>query len=293
MTYVKLFGSILDSTVWNEPGSTRLVWITMLAMADQHGCIWASVPGLAKRAGVERAECERALACFTAPDPDSRTKDFEGRRIEAIDGGWILLNHGKFREMLSAEDQKSKATERQRRHRESKGPVTLSVTPCHASSQNVTPVTTSDQIKSDQIISKEKSPVPENAPAPRRRGRPKKASVPLPFTLPEALDALAAGGRFVATPLEQGPAIAAQSLIRRFGLGQWRLAGEWLAAGGESYRDVVDSRALSQLPAWIVHAEKWHASGRPRVAKGGTGQLFGNKPLEPMPAITESETSTM
>ena len=50
--YTKLFGSILDSTVWATPATVRVVWITMLAMADEHGVVSASVGGLARRAVV-------------------------------------------------------------------------------------------------------------------------------------------------------------------------------------------------------------------------------------------------
>lgn len=112
--YTKLFGSIVTSTVWRLDSDSRIVWVTMLAIADQDGVVSASVPGLAHVAGVSREACERALAAFLAPDPDSRTSDYEGRRIEAVDGGWMLLNHGKYRDMLSLEDRREKAAKRQR-----------------------------------------------------------------------------------------------------------------------------------------------------------------------------------
>lgn len=117
MSYTKLFASILDSTIWSESPAIKLVWITMLAMADKNGEVMASVPGLAKRAGVPLEECQEALQKFLSPDPFSRTPDDEGRRIEVIDGGWSLLNHAKYREMASKEDQKNAAAIRQRRFR--------------------------------------------------------------------------------------------------------------------------------------------------------------------------------
>jgi hypothetical protein len=103
-TYTKLFSSITASTVWQEPAGTRLVWITMLAMADKAGCVWASVPGLARIANVTMEETVRALETLTAPDKWSRTPDNDGRRIEPIDGGWRLLNHAKYRAIRSAEE---------------------------------------------------------------------------------------------------------------------------------------------------------------------------------------------
>lgn len=105
-TFTKLFSSITESTVWCEPDRTRLVWICMLAMADQHGRVWGSIPGLANRARVPVEDARAAIDTFLAPDVDSRTKDFEGRRIEIIDGGWRLLNHEKYRAIRDEESVK-------------------------------------------------------------------------------------------------------------------------------------------------------------------------------------------
>lgn len=118
--YTKLFSSIIHSTIWQQPAHVRLVWITMLAMKDAHGVVEASVPGLAKAAGYSVGETEQALAHLMAPDPYSRTPDHDGRRVEKIDGGWFVLNHHKYRDELSPEDQKAKAAERKRRWRDSK-----------------------------------------------------------------------------------------------------------------------------------------------------------------------------
>lgn len=106
ITFTKLFSSITESTIWCEDAETRLVWITMLAMADKKGRIWASIPGLANRARVPVEATEKALDKFLSPDAYSRTPDHEGRRIEPIDGGWRLLNHEKYRAMRDEEERK-------------------------------------------------------------------------------------------------------------------------------------------------------------------------------------------
>lgn len=103
MTFTKLFSSITESTVWCEPDRVRIVWIAMLAMADSKGRVWASVPGLANRARVPLEDAQDAINRFLAPDPYSRTPDYEGRRIEPIDGGWRLLNHEKYRSIRDSE----------------------------------------------------------------------------------------------------------------------------------------------------------------------------------------------
>ena len=106
--YVKIFGSILDSSIWQEGHATVRVWFTLLCMADRQGRVRSSFPGLADRAKVTREECRTALAIFEAPDPESKDQDWGGRRIERIDGGWQLLNYGKYRE-LQTEDQRAAA----------------------------------------------------------------------------------------------------------------------------------------------------------------------------------------
>jgi len=119
-TYTKLFSSLLDSTVWQESLPTKVVWITMLAMKDKDGYVGASVPGLARRAGVSLEECEAALDKFLAPDTYSRTKENQGRRIVVADGGWTVLNHFKYRNTLSAEDRREYKRVKQAEYRRRK-----------------------------------------------------------------------------------------------------------------------------------------------------------------------------
>jgi len=96
--YTPLFGSIVTSSIWNESSETRIVWITILALADAHGKVEGSVSGLAPVARVPIESCEKAINRLKAPDKYSRTKEYDGRRIVDIDGGWQILNFTKFRE---------------------------------------------------------------------------------------------------------------------------------------------------------------------------------------------------
>lgn len=123
--YTKLFNSIITSTIWTEDDKTRIVWITMLAIADQNGEIQGSIPGLARLAGVSIEDTETALEKFLSPDQYSRTPDHDGKRICKIDGGWELLNHAKYRKMASLADQKEANAKRQKRHRDRNATVTL------------------------------------------------------------------------------------------------------------------------------------------------------------------------
>src|SRR5213076_2944716 len=104
--YTKLFNTIVTSTIWQEDDKTRIVWITMLAIADQYGVVSAAVPGLASVANVEVEAARAAVKKLLLPDPDSRTKDFNGQRIEEVEGGWKILNYEKYRRMLNEEERK-------------------------------------------------------------------------------------------------------------------------------------------------------------------------------------------
>lgn len=130
MHFTKLFHSILDSTIWQEPATTKILWITMLAMSDRNGEVQASIPGLAVRAGITLQETERGLTALLSPDAYSRTKDHEGRRIAECEGGYVLLNHSKYRALLSAEERREYNRRKQAEHREKQRTCQIPVSTC-------------------------------------------------------------------------------------------------------------------------------------------------------------------
>lgn len=97
--FTKLWASILESSIWSEPVENRVVWITMLTMSDRNGFVGASVDGLARRANVSIDAVRAALATFQQPDPNSRNKDNDGRRVEEVPRGWHILNYTYFRDL--------------------------------------------------------------------------------------------------------------------------------------------------------------------------------------------------
>ena len=92
INYTILKSSIVNSSIWNEDSDTRIVWITLLALRNKNGEIYASIGGLAHQARVSREAAAAAVAKFLLPEPDSASRD-DGRRIVEIEGGWKLINH--------------------------------------------------------------------------------------------------------------------------------------------------------------------------------------------------------
>lgn len=125
MPYVKLDVNILHSTLWIERDQ-REVFITSLLMAAPreftepmrqikidstrfvepafivppgwYGFVQAAGPGIANAAGLTRKEGLQALRKLGEPDQESRSKDYEGRRMIRVDGGFLILNFMKYRD---------------------------------------------------------------------------------------------------------------------------------------------------------------------------------------------------
>lgn len=116
--YTKLFQTIVTSSLWSEDSKICKVWVTLLAMTDRNGEVLATIPGLARICALSIPEVEAAIQKFESEDAYSRTPDDGGRRIQAIEGGWLILNYAKYRDMASREDLKRQNAERQRRFRE-------------------------------------------------------------------------------------------------------------------------------------------------------------------------------
>lgn len=179
MAFTKLHASIVHSSIWQESHPTRIVWITMLALADEYGIVGASVGGLARAANVKREECEAALQTLISPDPDSRDGT-TGERIEKVQGGWLILNHAAYREKQTRSQ--ALAAERTRRWRTKKEQVHAQATGDDRDVTERHEASPSDLICSDLICSDLDS---EESPEESSPRKPK----PLPEGFAEFYDA--------------------------------------------------------------------------------------------------------
>lgn len=119
--YNKLFTKILDSSIWLEPSPTRVVWITLIASMDEDSfCHFSATENLARRAGVTNEECEKAILCFLEPDQNSGDPENDGRRIEKVPGGFLILNGPKYRDIYNRVRDREVTRIRVQRHRDKK-----------------------------------------------------------------------------------------------------------------------------------------------------------------------------
>lgn len=113
--FTKLVPEIVMSSIWNESPEVRCVWIAMLATKDENGYVRGNAASLARLANVSLESAKEAIEKFQLPDPESNTPDNDGRRIQAVPGGWFVLNHALYR----GKDYREYEAERKREYRRS------------------------------------------------------------------------------------------------------------------------------------------------------------------------------
>lgn len=77
-------------------------------MADRDGVVWSSVVGIADRARVPLEDTRAALLLLSSADPDSRSENDEGRRIEKVERGWRIINLSTLKERARKEAEKER-----------------------------------------------------------------------------------------------------------------------------------------------------------------------------------------
>lgn len=96
MSFFPLDQDLFTSSLWLEgTPEERCLWIWLIANRDQaDGVVRHREIAIAAGARLSRPVIEAALAKFEAPDPDSRTRANDGRRIDRTEDGFVrILNH--------------------------------------------------------------------------------------------------------------------------------------------------------------------------------------------------------
>lgn len=129
MHYNKLYSTLVGSSLWTEDRDTRLLFITMLAMADRNGIVYGTRIGLARLANIEMTpfdavgdpDCD-PFAKLMAPDCESgdilRNPENQGRRIEEIEGGFRLINFNHYQTLMASDTRKEQNRLAQRSFRQ-------------------------------------------------------------------------------------------------------------------------------------------------------------------------------
>lgn len=134
--YSKLDCGIVDSSLWEMPHEYLRVWIAMLAKTDATGYVRVAAPAMARLCHLTREDFDRIIDVYCSPDPESRTSDHDGRRLEKVEGGWQILNYAKYREGLKQPDSSAGRMRKLREKRKCDGfAVTVTVGDAYAEAE--------------------------------------------------------------------------------------------------------------------------------------------------------------
>lgn len=124
-SWAPLWSGIVMSSLWDEDDFTIKVFLTMLAVKDaDHICrvtpyeLWKLTKAYNGKEKTQEQVLE-ALKVLSSPDTKRRDhQEFQGRRIKAVEDGWLVLNGEKYRQKVSDEMKKARNRRAQAAHRE-------------------------------------------------------------------------------------------------------------------------------------------------------------------------------
>lgn len=170
-TWAPLWSGIVDSSIWDEPDYVVKVFLTMMAVKDADHIVRFSAYQLGRKARKTEAEVLDALKILSSPDTRRLApQEHEGRRILAVEEGWLILNGSKYRELVSLEMKRARNRRAQAAWRERKKKTITP--PTGAERRYVKAFENGDEKAADAIAA-------EGLPAPRviDQGKP---IVPIP-----------------------------------------------------------------------------------------------------------------
>lgn len=92
---------IVDSSLWDEPYHIRILFTTMLAKKDSDHVVRATAYNLHRWANITQEETSEGLKVLSSPDRRRLDpQEHEGRRIQQVADGWLVLNGAKYEEMM-------------------------------------------------------------------------------------------------------------------------------------------------------------------------------------------------
>jgi hypothetical protein len=99
--YTPVFDSIYTGTLYGK-WPTAAVWASLLPLFDKNGVLDLSIDAICGMTGWPRDLMEQGISALMQPDPHSRTKGEDGRRLVLLDPnrswGWRAVNHSRYRE---------------------------------------------------------------------------------------------------------------------------------------------------------------------------------------------------
>lgn len=103
-----------------EPLEVRYAFMMLLAMCDATGHVIGTDIAIARRMNMPLEEFRKCAEALSQPDPDSNSREEEGRRIIPSDNerGYLVVNYLTYRDMKTEESKRDYMREYMRKRRE-------------------------------------------------------------------------------------------------------------------------------------------------------------------------------
>lgn len=105
-----------------------------IAIMDEDGFVnLTAIGNVAHEARITIDEATEAIRILESPDENSADQEHDGRRIERVPGGWLMLNSSKYRDLVTRDIARQQVRERVAKHRAKKRKGNAPVTTCNGS----------------------------------------------------------------------------------------------------------------------------------------------------------------
>lgn len=112
MSFTPLDSNFIFSTLVSQGPDVVCAWVLLLASKDKYHESELQPSAVANLLGIPLERADAAFARLAAPDPRSRNREYEGRRIlKQPNGSWLIVTGEKYQERASraaAEARKTK-----------------------------------------------------------------------------------------------------------------------------------------------------------------------------------------
>ena len=121
-SWAPLWSGITESSIWDESDEVRITFITLLALKDSDHVVRKTAFQIGKRARYDEATTIKALKVLASPDRKRiEPQPHEGRRIQKVEDGWLVLNGEQYRKKVSDEMRKARLRRAQNTYRAKHG----------------------------------------------------------------------------------------------------------------------------------------------------------------------------
>ncbi len=119
--YAKVFGQIFDSSIADNY-QLRHFFMDLLVLADCNGVVDMTLTAISARTRIPLEAVTNFIKLLESPDEQSRTADYNGRRIIKFDEhrswGWVIVNYANFREIATDSERRERTKERVQRFKD-------------------------------------------------------------------------------------------------------------------------------------------------------------------------------